>query len=235
MSVERAFVDLAQPRYVGPGYWTASERRLFLMINPGAGDGSPSDAAMRQDIRDYSVGKIGLDDLFRRQRGSIPTWRRGKLLSFIEENGALLDEIALLNIAWCAVKGNKYTPEMLQACWTRFTRLAIEALAPTLVVACGEIPKKFAKSAGIPFVAAPHFAARGPRAPDLRVIRLGVNSNPKKRNSASAARYACYSDGMTVADYRAEVDRRLGPSEAAKCRADIRHDTAKNFIRVEPR
>jgi hypothetical protein len=270
-------VDLAQPRFVGPAYWTASERRLFLMINPGEGDGTSSDTAMRQDIRDYHDGKIGLEDVFRRQRGYMQTWSRGKFVTFIEKSGASLDEIALLNVAWCATKGNKYPAPMLQNCWEAQTQSALAALKPTIIVACGGHVQNFARRAGLSFVAAPHPAARfsidfaaikrtlgeiarektpivleaavnalvqvvdsrversadrKSQLSDPDVIRLLRRDNPK--TGLSKKRYDCYRDGMSVAEYRAEVARRLGSSEAAKCRADLRWVSDRHFIRIEP-
>ena len=49
---------------------------------------------------------------------------------------------------------------------------------------------------------------------DSDVIHLVRRSNPK--TGMSAKRFDCYRDGMTVAEYRAEVARRLGRSEAGK-------------------
>jgi hypothetical protein len=158
--VTRASVDLAQPRYVGPSYWTAIERRLFLMINPGAGNGSSSDQAMRREIISYRMQELRLDQLFERQRQRISEWGRGKFLAFVQDMGSSLDDIALLNIAWCATRGNKYPSGMLQTCFAGHTRRALEALRPTMIIACGGPAQKFATSAGLSFVAVPHYAAR---------------------------------------------------------------------------
>jgi len=276
MGVAHASVDLAQPRYVGPNYWTASERRLFLMINPGAGSGSSSDQAMRREIISYRSQELNLQQLFAAQRGRIPEWGRGKFLAFVHKMGGSLDDVALLNVAWCATQGDKYPSSMLQTCFTAHTRRALEALQPTVIIACGGPAQKFARSAGLRFVAAPHYAARfaidfdavlegilkfarsidwtevvetavsafgeasnekrncesgrRSRFSDHDVARLVRRSNPK--TGKSAARYECYRDGMTVAEYRSEVSRRCAPSEARKCTADLRWDERRGFIRI---
>jgi len=279
MGVARADVNIAQPRYVGSKYWTATDRRLFLMINPGAGNGSASDQALRQEIISYRNGQLNLEELFLRQRERFPDWGRGKFLAFIQKLGRSLDDIALLNIAWCATRGDKYPDKMLETCFEAHTRRAVDALSPTTIIACGGLAQAFARRAGLPFIAAPHYAARfaidfaairkgifdfvqainwtelvevivselndtskskgvgrasrNPRYSDSDKIRLVRGSNPKTRKSAE--RYDCYRDGMTVAEYRKEVTRRLGRSEAGKCLRDLDWDVKRNFIRIEPR
>ena len=145
--VARASVDLAQPRYVGPKYWTATDRRLFLMINPGSGNGSSSDQAMRRDIIFYRAQELGLEQLFQRQRQRISEWGRGKFLAFLEKMGSSLDDVALLNVAWCATQGDKYPSGMLLTCFNAHTRRTLAALSPTMIIACGGPAQKFATSA----------------------------------------------------------------------------------------
>lgn len=54
-------------------------------------------------------------------------------------------------------------------------------------------------------------------------IRLLVATNPKRPGSAAHDRFACYRDGMTVADYLAAGGQRL----------DLRYDADHGFIHVE--
>jgi len=65
------------------------------------------------------------------------------------------------------------------------------------------------------------------------VIRLLRPINPK--TGKSALRYGCYQDAMTVDDYESTVAVQLGRTEAGKCRADIRWDLERGFIRLEQR
>lgn len=280
LGVSRAFIDIPQPRYVGPAYWTAKERRVFLMINPGAGKSSPSDQAMRREIVAYRDGTLTLEDLYHRQRERFAEWgRNGKFLKFLQNLTKSLDDVALLNVAWCATQGDRYPKAMLEACWVKHTQRALEALCPTNLVACGREAQAFARSAKLKFVTAPHYAARiaidfdevrsafrhwvkefgeialeaaadalsqasyskaGGRVArtsdrsDQDVIHLLVAANPKKPASASFQRFACYRDGMTIAEYKTKVERRLGAAEAAKCRADLLWDEQRHFIRIEP-
>ncbi len=137
------------------------ERRLFLMINPGAGSGSPSDQDMLGELAAFRDGILPLEELFRRQRQRFSEWgRNGNFLKLLCKLGGSLDDIALLNVAWCATAENKYPTRMLKACWSAHTLRALATLQPTQIVACGGPAHKFAASAGLPFVAAPHYAAR---------------------------------------------------------------------------
>jgi hypothetical protein len=63
------------------------------------------------------------------------------------------------------------------------------------------------------------------------VIRLQISGNPK--NGKSRLRFACYRDGMTVADYTNEVGQRCGAAEAPKCTPDLKWDSDRHFIRIE--
>jgi hypothetical protein len=73
--------------------------------------------------------------------------------------------------------------------------------------------------------------ASGPTASDT--IRLLVSDNPKR--GKSRLRFACYHNGMTVAQYIDAVRNRLGNNEAEKCLLDLQWDSdpKRNFIRIE--
>ena len=65
------------------------------------------------------------------------------------------------------------------------------------------------------------------------VIRVLVKENPKRGGSKSRARFDCYEDGATVADYESTLRNRLGDAEARKHKLDIQWDLDRDFIRVE--
>jgi hypothetical protein len=261
--VQRAYIDIAQPRYVGPNYWTASKRLLFLSINPGAGKGSPSDQRMRNEIYGYKAGGLELSALFLRQRGYMPEWgNNGKFLKYFNAIGCDLQDVALLNVAWCASMNNDYPPQMLSHCFSRHTRTAIETLCPTSIIACGGEAQRYASNAKLPFIGVPHYAAWGsidydairrslglqaavsandPRAAtpvacapcQSRTNVIHLRQRSNPKTGKSALRYGCYRDGMTVSDYEEAVRERLGDIEAKKCKADLRWDVQHNFIRIE--
>ncbi len=74
-------------------------------------------------------------------------------------------------------------------------------------------------------------AAREPSS--QRIIRLLVTENPK--TGKSRARFACYRDGMTTAQYENAVRDALGPDEARNCGPDLKWDSdpKRRFIRME--
>lgn len=68
-------------------------------------------------------------------------------------------------------------------------------------------------------------AQRGPRPVlrDDRVIRVLVDSNPKKKGSKTYERFELYRDGMTVQEFR----------QAGGTADDVKWDAERGFIRVE--
>ncbi|MGO9420236.1 hypothetical protein [Roseiarcus sp.] len=262
-SLSRGFVALPQPRYVGPGYWSAPTRRLFVMINPGSGEGSEHDRALLTDLESYKSGKIDLAEFFTRQLRCMEHWGGGRFINFFRRIGVSLKETAIINLAWCATATNEYPDHMLNNCFGLHGRRAIYALRPTMIVACGAKAQQLGRASGLPFVPAPHYAAlkqidyeaiaeaigtagspgqdrqddKGPKQREepfrrTKRIRLLEEANPKR--GKSAARYACYRDGMTVPEYEAAVRERCGALEARKCKADIEWDVRHRFIRLEP-
>lgn len=67
------------------------------------------------------------------------------------------------------------------------------------------------------------------------VIRLLHVENPKRVGSKSRLRFACYHNGMTVAQYIDAVRSKLGSDEAKKCLLDLQWDSdpKRHFIRIE--
>jgi len=172
----QSFVDVAQPRYVGPRYWRESRRRLFLFMNPGEGHASVEDREMRAALHAFHAGSLALDSIFSGQRSYMGQWgRNGKFMDFFNAIKVPLDSIAMLNVAWCAVKGDKPPAPMLGACWSRFTRRTITALAPTQIIACGDSAERFARNAQLSFTKVPHYATRRPI--DYSVVRRLIGSD----------------------------------------------------------
>lgn len=137
--VERPTIDIAQPRWIGPDYKTSNPRVLILMLNPGSGDGRADDADrhFRKLLHDFHGGSVELASVMEHQRADIPNWGRGRMAKSLTLSGLSLDRIALMNVAWCATKGNKYPGVMLRHCFSKFTAEAILILNPDVIVLCG--------------------------------------------------------------------------------------------------
>ena len=141
--LQRSFVDLPQPRYIGAGYWSSSNKVAFVMLNPGAGQHDWRNADWKQHIERFQSDHESLEDLFLAQRRHMPHWSSGKLMRFIEQHGLQVDDLALVNIAWCATESNKYPNCMLNKCYRLHTSEWIEVLDPNTIILSGTASHKF--------------------------------------------------------------------------------------------
>ncbi len=134
-------IDIAQPRWIGEGYWASSPRVCVVMLNPGAGadHNAAANRRMQTLLQRFRSGETGLDDVFGFQRGDFPDWGNppGRFLSFFRTFGLDIDRIALANIAWCATANNHYPRWILNTCMQRFTGRLIELLKPDVVMLSG--------------------------------------------------------------------------------------------------
>jgi hypothetical protein len=157
--VRPAYIDIAQPRYVGPGYWTAKCRVVVVMLNPGQGSANAADQEARQLMYAFRDG-APLASVLDQQRVAMPKWGRAKYAPFIADLGLDLDSIATANVAMCATEDNKYPVEVLNECWKRHTAPLLHALSPHVVVLCGSKAHPFAPRISGRAVCAPHYATR---------------------------------------------------------------------------
>ncbi|MCX7144014.1 MAG: RseA family anti-sigma factor [Proteobacteria bacterium] len=158
--LKRPYVNIAQPRYIGPGYWKAKKRIALAMLNPGAGEANAYDQEALKLIRAFRDG-APLAPVLEQAREAIPIWAGGRYFEFVKALGLDLDEIALLNIAWCATAGNKYPDEMLDACWQRHTAPLLNAILPNVIVLSGFAAHRYAAIINVKTVKVIHYANRG--------------------------------------------------------------------------
>jgi hypothetical protein len=136
-------VDVAQPRWIAPGYLNAAVKVLIISLNPGAGNTPKKQQAngpFRQILLDYKDGRKSLQDLFDFQRQYILSWGTpsGRFVKFYMDGMGLdLDEIALANIAWCAAAKNKWSSQMFSQCFHVHTAKLIIAIRPDIVILSG--------------------------------------------------------------------------------------------------
>ena len=144
--LSRAAVEFPQPRFVAPNYWKTNPRTLVVISAPGSGVGrlDQADERLRKLLRAYADGTGSLDEIFQHQKTDFGNWTGGKFHRFFfEQLGLSADEIAFLNIAWCATAENKYPDWMLSNCWERYTRDLISCLHPQRVLLSGSAATKF--------------------------------------------------------------------------------------------
>lgn len=143
-------IDIAQPRWVGPYYWSADTRVLALMINPGSGNnrGESEHTKIRQQIEAVRDGSLALSCYLNEQRKDFENWGRGRFVTYFQDKDKLcldVDSIAFANIAWCATKTNTYPSPMLETCFKEFTRELLSVLEPHIVLLVGSPVRRFAK------------------------------------------------------------------------------------------
>lgn len=141
--LHRSFVDLAQPRYIGPGYRSASQKIAFVMLNPGAGQDDWRNTEWKEHIYRFRDEGASLESVFSGQRRHMPFWAGGKLISFVRAHGLDVDNLALVNIAWCATKENKYPVWMLKQCFTLHTMRWLSCLAADVIILSGTASHSF--------------------------------------------------------------------------------------------
>ncbi len=147
---ESAFIDVAQPRWMGPRYFGASVKVLIISLNPGAGN-TPEKQRLhvpfRQVLHAYRDGRKTCQDLFAFQRQYIPRWGTppGRFVRFYMDGmGLTLDEVALANIAWCADAKNKWPGSMLSLCFHLHTGRLVAAIRPDVAILSGSGTHKYA-------------------------------------------------------------------------------------------
>jgi hypothetical protein len=141
--LSRSFVELPQPRYVGPKYASSSPRIAWLMINPGAGSVDSANRRWLRVLRQYREGGASLTQVFAEQREHMPYW--SGLMPFIAKHGLSVDRLALVNVAWCATVGNQHPAKMLARCWDRHTAKWVAELAPQVVILSGSATHRYAR------------------------------------------------------------------------------------------
>lgn len=148
---ESAFIDVAQPRWIGPRYFDSSVKVLIVSLNPGAGNTPEKqrlNVPFRQVLHDYKDGRKSLQDLFAHQKQYIPRWGTpsGRFVRFYMDGMELrLDEVALANIAWCGDARNKWAGPMLSQCFHVHTSRLVAAICPGIAILSGSAAHKYAK------------------------------------------------------------------------------------------
>lgn len=152
--VSAPLIDIAQPRWVGPGYWTAKRRIAVLALNPGSGKyrekrengerPETPDERARNLLHSFASGVTPLQDIFNHQTQDMPNWGRGRFKSFFFHRLALdITTTAFGNIAWCASQEDKYPLGMLRECFQRHTKELLRILNPHVVILSGDKAHKF--------------------------------------------------------------------------------------------
>jgi len=148
--VAPAFIDVAQPRWIGLRYFAARTKVVIILLNPSAANKPEKQQAnipFRQLLYDYRDGKKSLKEFLSSQRQYIQQWGNPpeRFVEFyIGGIGLDLDKAAIANIAWCADARNKHPSEMLLQCFRIHTSRLIGAIAPDIAILSGSDTHKYA-------------------------------------------------------------------------------------------
>jgi len=151
---DSALIDVAQPRWIGPRYFKAPKKILIITQYPGVGTPKKqqADDEFSKILHEYKDGTKTRQALFTFQKHSIPKWGRtkkgetkGSFFKFYMDGMELcLDEVAFVNIAWCATDNeNKHPAKMLSQCFTINTRELIKVIKPDVAILSGKNIHKY--------------------------------------------------------------------------------------------
>lgn len=118
-----------------------------MLINPGGGGSSADTAALNEEatvFRDFHrTGDYKpIRSYFERCLARRDKW----LWRYRELFGLDHDEIAQLNIAWCATENNIYPSSMQDRCFERHTAALLRALDPHVVILSGGVSRTGSES-----------------------------------------------------------------------------------------
>ncbi len=173
---EPGFIKIAQPRWIGPEYFTSPFKVLLLLSNPGAGNTPKkreANASFRKILSGYRDGEIDLREFLDFQRQLMQQWGSppGRFLDFyVYGPGLRINELAIGNIAWCSEKDNNPS-KMLSKCFQYHTKELINLLQPHVVILAGRKAQRFEADVKMTvpspsIVRSLHHAHRGGKAKD---------------------------------------------------------------------
>lgn len=146
--VSAPYINVAQPRWVGPKYWESPFRVAILMLNPGHSRRDSGATEFLRLIQEFREGTRQLGKILEGQRESMESWGNppGRFTGFyIDGLGLDFDDIAFANIAWCATASNRYPGTMLDRCFESHTGPLLKILHPAVVLASGSKVHGFGK------------------------------------------------------------------------------------------
>ncbi len=147
--LQRVQWGLPKPRWIGSRYSAACPRVVVVLLNPGDSSGLGEEWNHRE--RNHFIVFFENDD-YDQVRDYFRTRREEELngmtsakpvFSWYESVfGLVFEDIAQINMAWCASVGNNYQ-KMLQPCFERHTGRLLQALEPHAVLLSGTNVHKF--------------------------------------------------------------------------------------------
>lgn len=141
-SLIRPTVSLPQPRWIGPAYETSTPRVAIVALNPGAGSSTnvAANASLLAMLRNYRDGRAEFSEVMTMQAEQMPGWGNspGRFTGFYRRiTERELNQLAFVNLALCATKGNEYPTTLLATCLRDHTSKPLQALKPDVLLLSG--------------------------------------------------------------------------------------------------
>ena len=131
-----------QPRWIGSNYFNSAQKICVMLINPGSGDKTPENewAPLKKMnlARTDKDKEIHWKELMETNKNGMPKWGAWDDLYF--NSLGLRDKsnsIAFMNMMLCASKGNTYTTNSLDLCFSERSSKLLSLLSPEILIFSG--------------------------------------------------------------------------------------------------
>lgn len=130
---------------------TSSPRVAIVMLNPGGGGSTRKRGNIEWNKRlgAHAQRAATFRDVLAFQEHHMESWGRppGRFLRYYTSSlGLSLAEIAFVNVALCATKGNICPAAMRHACFSKFTSRLLEELSPNLILLASSRLRSFSEA-----------------------------------------------------------------------------------------
>lgn len=139
---EVADVKGPQPRWIGKNYFRANKKVCVMLINPGSGDKTPENDWSPLKLLSYTdllkEKEQAWEELMKTNEKGMPTWDNWKLY-YLNSLGLekRIDDVSFMNMMLCASRGNSYSDQSLQLCFSTQSNKLLQLLSPDILIFSG--------------------------------------------------------------------------------------------------
>ena len=131
-----------QPRWIGNNYFNSTQKICVMLINPGSGDKTPENEwASLEKMHSAKTDKdkeIHWKELMETNKNGMPKWGAWDDL-YLKSLGLSTkkDSVAFMNMMLCASKGNTYTTNSMNLCFSEKSNKLLSLLSPDVLIFSG--------------------------------------------------------------------------------------------------
>ena len=140
--LELADVRGPQPRWIGDRYFDSTQKICVMLINPGSGDKTPENewAPLKKMhfAKTHKDKEVFWNELMDTNKNGMPKWGAWDDL-YLKTLGLnkRKDSVAFMNMMLCASKGNSYTTNSLDLCFSEQSNKLLSLLSPDILIFSG--------------------------------------------------------------------------------------------------